>query len=305
MEIKIDNRVITLPQSWNQLPLKDILHCYSIIMHDTGSWLEPVELLPYKKLLLVKYLLRLSDKYMEEWEKDCAEEYGEDGRLVFISELEEALKAADFLFEKQEEETNTVSIALTLTKTPYSFLEERKRSRGERKRFYGPESELSNLTIFELGYTFQLFEQFINTQDEQLANQLIATLYRPQKPRTKENQRAGYHNDIRMPLYRLEHMVKKRTEMMSTLPEITRQIIIFWFASCRQKIIKSYPNIFESKNEEVKRVGNDYGWGGLLISLADGIVNMDKVSERPYQDAFVYLSYLEDQRKRAEMFAKR
>jgi len=298
MTVSIDNRTTTLPQSWNELPLKDVLHCYSIIMQNTGSWLAAVELLPYKKLLLVKHLLKLSDAFMEQWEHDCLEEYEEEGKLVFLAELDEILKATDFLFEPQTEDNNTVSIALTFIRIPYSYLEGQKWTRGKKRRFYGPKNELSNLTIFELGYTFQLFEQFLQTQDEDLANRLIATLYRPQKPRTKANERAGYHNDIRQPLYRLEHLVEKRLKLVATLPQLTRQLILFWFASCRQQIINKYPNIFEPENTATERVGNDYGWGGLILSLADGIVNLDQVSERPYQDAFVYLSYLEDQRKR-------
>ncbi len=301
MTVTINDKTTTLPQSWNELPLKDIAHCYAIIMQNTGSWLDPVELLPYKKLMLVKHLLKLSDAFIEQWEKECLEEYEEEGKLIFLAELDAVLKAANFLFEAPTEEGNTVSIALTFTRIPYSYLEHRKRAKGKRQRFYGPKNELSNLTIFELGYTFQLFEQFLQTQKEDLANRLIATLYRPPKPRTKANERAGYHNDIRQPLYRLEHLVEKRLKLVATLPQLTRQLILFWFASCRQQIINGYPNIFETENTATKRVGNDYGWGGLILSLADGIVNLDQVSERPYQDAFVYLSYLEDHRNQVLM----
>ena len=41
-------------------------------------------------------------------------------------------------------------------------------------------------------------------------------------------------------------------------------MILFWFASCRQQIIEQHPNIFTSEKRD--RQGNDYGWGGVLMS---------------------------------------
>ncbi|PHN06944.1 hypothetical protein [Flavilitoribacter nigricans] len=301
--VKIGKKEFYVPQSWNKLSLRDVLQCYNIIMSNTGSWISPVELLPFKKLLLVKYLLKLSQTFMEQWEQDCIQEHGkQDGQLVFISELDEVLQIADFLFERLEH--NEVAISLTYTNIPYPYLEGKKKNHKKTTRLYGPKSKLENITLYELGYTFQVFEKFIETQEEQYADQLIAALYRPMKPRTKENQRTGYYGDIRMPLYKLDHMVAKRQEITATLPAIVKRIIIFWFASCRQQIIQGYENIFKKPDDSRRHVGNDYGWGGILLGLSDGIANMDQVANRPYADGLIYLSYLEDQRKVVEMWGK-
>lgn len=302
--VQIGKKKFNLPQSWNAMPLRDVLHCYSIIMSHTGSWISPVELLPFKKLLLVQHLLKLSKTYMEQWEQDCIEEYGDhDGQLVFISELDEVLNLVDFLFERMED--NTVVISLTYTNIPYPYLEGSKPGKSKRKtRLYGPKSGLENITLYEMGYTFQIFEKFMETQEEQYADQLIAALYRPQKPITRENKATGFYGDIRMPIYKLDHMVEKRAEITATLPDIVKKIIIFWFASCRQQIIRSYENIFKESDPNRRHVGNDYGWGGILLALSDGIANMDAVANRPYTDGLIYLSYLEDQRKLVDMWGK-
>lgn len=301
--VQLGKKTFNIAQSWNALPLRDVLQCYNIIMSNTGQWINPVELLPFKRLLLVRYLLKLSSTYMQQWEEDCIKEYGEDGAMVFIAELDEVLKIADFLFEKLD--NNEVAISLTYTNIPYPYLEgKRSKSSKKKTRLYGPKNSLGNITLFEMGYTFQIFEKFIETQEEQYANQLIAALYRPQKPRTKENQRTGYYGDIRMPLHKLEHMVDKRVQLVETLPDIVKRIIIFWFASCRQQIIRDYENIFKATDNNKRHVGNDYGWGGILLALSDGIANIDQVANRPYQDGLIYLSYLEDQRKVVEMWGK-
>ena len=97
---------------------------------------------------------------------------------------------------------------------------------------------------------------------------------------------------------------KKRTERIKTLPVDTKKLILFWFASCRQQIIASYQNIFRhSSKMEIKgeKVGNDYGWSGMLLSLANGIVHLEQVSKQPFHDGLIYLSYLEDQRLMQEI----
>lgn len=310
MIVQINKKKTSLPQSWNELSLEDLLHAYAIIMHDTGTALQPEELLHWQKLQLVKYFLKLTDSFVEKWERDRCNEYGEhDGQLVFLAELQELLSTVNFLFEPVEHSglvelegaPKQMSIALTLTKCPYPYLEERRRrsGRAHRKRLYAPKDGLSNISLYELAFTFHLFEQFLETQDEALAEKLIAALYRPQKPMTRENKRVDYYGDIRMPIYRLEHLIDKRVKMVQGLPIIIKQIILFWFASCRRAIIQAYPRVFQPQDEYAiagEMVGNDYSYGGMLLALAGGIHHLDQVSERPYEDGLVYLSYLEDSR---------
>ena len=113
---------------------------------------------------------------------------------------------------------------------------------------------------------------------------------------TRENKRVEYYGDIRMSVYRLEHLIDKRVKIVQSLPVIVKQIILFWFASCRRAIIQAYPRVFQPQDEYAiagEVVGNDYSYGDMLLALAGGIHHLDQVSERPYGDGLVYLSYLE------------
>ena len=103
MTLTINNKLIEISQSWNELPLKKQLMAYAILMTDTGDLLESKELIPAKRILLMKMLLEVNDAFMEKWKQDCLTEYGaEDGLTIFHSELEAVLDCTNFLFDIQK-----------------------------------------------------------------------------------------------------------------------------------------------------------------------------------------------------------
>ena len=304
MEITINNKTITPPESWNELTLEQQLFIYGVLMTDSRNLFEAQELLPAKRILIVQKLLDLDTEFMQQWEADCiaavAEDGGEemDGKLIFLSELGEVLKATDFLFEleekEKEDEPDRYKIKLGLTKCPYAWINFKRRN-GTKKQWLAPADALENITIYEMGVTFTLFEKFMKTKDESLADKLLATMFRPPKPFTKENKQSDYEGDRRLPYLKHEGMVKKRMIRIQLIPKPAKHLLLFWFASCRHQIISAYPNIFTGGGGE--QGGNNYGWGGVLLSLADGLVNLDVISQQKYSNALTYLSYLEDQRK--------
>jgi hypothetical protein len=236
--------------------------CYGIIMRDESTMFDPLEIIPLKKIQLIMTLLNVDEPFMQAWERDCIQTHGkEDGKTIFLSELDEVMKVADFLFEEQED--GGKSIKLELTRCPWSYIQFGRRKNRKPLRWYAPNDGLENMTIYELGTTFTLFENYLQEEDEEerkkLTYKLIATLYRPPKPKTKENIRSGYEGDIRLPLLKHETMVNKRMKKMKDLPVLTAQLIIFWFASCRQQIINQYSNVF--KQDDNKKESDVYGWG--------------------------------------------
>lgn len=311
MIVKINNRKIEVPESWNDLSLASQINCYSLIMQDTGHLLAAHEVLPAKRILLTAELLGVKDDFFEAWKKDCHQAHGIDGDDVFLQELHQLThEVTAFFFEKEktEEGPDRYHISLTLTKCPFPYIRG-PRIKGKRKKYYGPADQLDNITIYELGTTFTIFENYIKVMQqgrraeaEQLINRLLATLFRPGKPATKANKRSGYQGDRRLPYLNHESTVDKRMKLFAALPIQARQLLLFWFASCRQQIINSYGNVFkQSAGEELG--GNQYGWGGTLLSLADGIVNLDTVSAQNAHNALTYMSYLEDQRKKQKLKA--
>lgn len=308
MTVSINQREQQLPESWNALSLRQLIGCYSIIMADTYALFRQRELLPFIRISLARYLLNLSEDFMEQWEADCLATYGdEDGKLVFLAELDQVARIADFLLEKvddeeEDEATRRYRLQLGLTRCPWPHLAYDD-TRGRRRHLLAPADALGNISIYEMGVAFNHFEQFMHTGDEAHAHRLLATLFRPPKPDNAANRRSNYQGDRRLPLLKHETTVERRLPQIEKLPDIVKQILVFWFASCRRAIIDQYQNVFrpgDSAGEE-QPAGNDYGYAGLLLSLADGIVHLDAVAAQPYQNALTYLSYLEDQRKLAEL----
>jgi len=301
LTVTINDKRIIVPQHWNDLSLKTQLKIYGTLMTDVGNILEAHEIVPFKRIEIMKLLLGLNTAFMKKWRETSMLESGDDGDLIFLNELQHVCAVTNFLFDIEEKNGNKkYQIYLGLTKCPFPMLEEKtKGKKTKKKRFYAPADGLKNITIYEMGAIFTLFEKFMQTKDESIAIKLLATIYRPSKPKTKENKLSGYKGDRRLPFIDHESTVENRIAVFEKLAKPAKQLIIFWIASCRQAIINAYPNIFES--DDVQNDGNKYGWGGVLLSLSGGLIHLNEISNKKYDDALDYLSYLEDQRKLAKL----
>lgn len=303
---------VNIPQSWNELTVRQQMESYNIIMSTPGNIFEPRELVPAKRILLFQRLSGITDEQLKQWKQDCIKSYGEeDGDTVFLSELNESLTSPDFLFEIRKEENNAdateepgsraYSIALTLTRCPFPRIDLPKRKKKHHARCYlAPADELSNISFLELCVSFQLFEQYIQDENEDTADELLATIYREPKPATTHNKRTAYLGDRRQPYLHLEALVPQRQKKIARLPKEVKQISLFWFACCRQQIIESFPDLFSQSHGGSP---SKYGWGATLMALAGGLPDMDVVSNQPAEDALAYLDYLNEQAQKAKIDA--
>lgn len=323
--VSIDGKTIQLPTTWNDLNLHQQITCYAIIMTDTAQVLDPFEILPAKKIALLQYLLQLPSDFFTKREMDfylealeempinsTAEQQTEyrkealaDAKTIVLSEINQLFTTISFLFEKMETEEGQpeqYAISLTLTKCPYPYIEFKTRTgkaRSRRKvRWYAPADGLHNLSLYELGHAFTKIEAYLRTKNEKYINELLAMIYRPSKPKTDYNLASNYEGDRRQPYRKHETTVANRQSRIEKMPQAVKQLLVFWFASCRQQIVKRYPTIFTRGGENT--TGNNYGYAALLLNLADGIVHLDTVSDQNFHNAFTFLSYKEDMRKLAE-----
>jgi hypothetical protein len=301
MTIQINKKTFQTPDNWNDCTLEQLLACYQIIMSDTTDIFDLDEVIPLKRIQLIQYLLGINQRFLNHWEKDCIKNYGEEnGELIFQAELKELTEKTTIFAFETDTKTGECQLRFSLTKNPFPFFKfPRKKAKKNRPdaKLYGPADGLDNLSFYELCTTFTIFEYYLEHRNEAIIDELIATLYRPRKANTLENRQKDYEGDIRLPLLRHETTVKKRIPLVRNFHPLSKAVILFWFASCRQHIINSYPNIFTQEKNVLKKAGNDYGYGALLINLAGGLVHLDTVAARNHKDAFTYLSYLEDQRK--------
>jgi hypothetical protein len=64
-----------------------------------------------------------------------------------------------------------------------------------------------------------------------------------------------------------------------------------------------YPRVFKVPGETPQRErANDYSLGGVILSLAGGVANIDVVADQNFHNCFTYLSMLEDERLEREMW---
>lgn len=303
MTVQINNQqMLALPDSWNELDTRQLLTLYQIFFSDVSPEQQPT-ILATMRLQAMQALTGWHDAVLKEMESDMIAEAGgeEEGRHRFAAMLDAAAKdiTAPYI---ETSASGAASVRLSLTRNPFPQFSWK--HRGRRHSCYGPAGGLANLSIYELCVAFTLFENYLKRPGHAAADELIATLYRPPKPATPDNKARSYEGDRRQPYQGYEAAVPARKKRIATLAPLVKKVLLFWFASCRQDIISRYPNLFSQDNrKDAARVGNDYGWGALLIQLAGGLPQLEAVGRQSWQNAFTYLSYLEDQRKLAAMRA--
>lgn len=294
--IEINGKTIHPPKSWNDIEPKMLYMLFTVLSGDFNNFLKPEEVVWATRIGAMRLICGLSDQFVKEWRNIRMREHGDaDGLKIFHAELHEVTKAATgFMFaEKEDEEGNTqVEIIHGLTRCPYPELD-----MGNGVTWYAPADELGNLTIYELGSAFTLFEAYIKTENNDLADKLLGLIFRPSKPATEHNLRSNYEGDRRLPYAKHETTVDDRAEKFKTIPGFCKQLLLFWFSSCRQVILNNYPTVFTGGDGKA----DEFGWGGLLLSIAENPANIDQVAAQPFNNILTHLAMLEKQRKEAKL----
>lgn len=299
-EITINGKHFLAPNSWNEAPLRMALAAYSMLCReDHLEGFEPDQIVPAQLMAITAVLFGVDRAFFLAWEETAVKEHGdENGKFIFLEELQAVTEAATaFMFEKVQKNEEDVGgweyrLRFELTKCPFSAIEPIKRM-----RWHGPTDGLDNMTVYEMALAFTHFEAYAKTEKIEHAHRLLATIFRPGKVMTPANRASNFEGDRRLPLLRHESTVDGRVPIIAKLPFSVQQILVFWFASSRKKIIESYPNVFKSGDDGDEK----YGWAGVLMSLAGDLTKLDEVSSQKAHTALVYLSWLDDQQKLAEL----
>lgn len=145
--------------------------------------------------------------------------------------------------------------------------------------FYGPADRLKNITIAEFIFAHAYWVKHKKDQtDEEALNMMIATLYRPAKPK-KQRKGPHYDGDIRQQFN--QYLVEERAAKVAKLPRHVKDAILIFFDGCIQYMEQQYPKIF-SNNE-----GNagSYGMVEVLHTMAgDKFGDFDKVQQSRMMD---------------------
>jgi len=293
--------------SWNELSLRQLITIFQIL---TCRRPLMVDTLAMDQARRIKVFEVLHPALPKDWLNSFTDPEDEDEDLILKSTLNHALDhSLGKLFIPHETQADRYRLTLELTRCPYPKLLHTKPSNkgkpGEKAAYYAPADALGNITIYELSVIFSDLEDYIRSNDETRLSSCLAVIYRNPKPKTPHNLEAAYEGDIRLPYRRYESTVSRREPHMQQLSPVIRQLLAFWLASCRAHIISNYKKAFERPEDSSpwalagQKVGNDYSWGGVLLSLAGGPAQLEAVADQHYGNALTYLCMLEDQRQAA------
>lgn len=310
IQIGNSKRNVKAPESWDDLDLRTLMLYYQTLFTAHGSEYTASGFTMVKLITMTQNILGVDSAFLAQWEADCKGEDEDNGDLIFLQELREIVHSTlKGLFDVRTDDhaVTTYSVRLNRLKCPWPvFSHTPTLPKGSRKtakttRYYAPDDGLENITLYELAYTFSTFEAYLQTQEEQHAYDLIGMLYRPSRPQTQADRDSEWFGDRRMPLRRYEKKIAERAALAKTLPPLTRRLILFWFASCRQDIINQHPKVFRHDGE----VTNNYGWGGVLLAMAGGPAGLDAIADQNYGNGLTWLSIKEDERRELEARSKK
>lgn len=270
--------------TWNDLNLKQLLKCY---------WAISIECVTIhdRRLVIAQEVSGIPLSTFTNIED--SDERGE-ALLKWLAEYADPL----FIISEDENGNKSYEPRLGLTKCPYPTLA-RKKKRKQVHNLYAAPDGLERVTIYELGYIFTFLEAFTSSGQAPHLNSLLATVYRPSRPLTQEEVAAYWYGDRRRSLYKEETAIKTRAEQFATVADPVKMLMYFWLLSCRDSIIREFPIIFSTGDGDDEKPAKDYGWAGLLLSIADGVKDLEEVANHSWRTVFIYLAKMEDERRAA------
>lgn len=319
-EIEVDGVKVTPPSSWNDLSDRDCMRYYDLIFSNTLTDESVTAFTMLKLIDMARDMCGVSVDDIGQIEKASKQVYGEEmGEQVFLAQLREMVHTMIeglFNIEHDDEGNVTYSVKFNRTRNLWTSIEYDQNNRYNRKKpsrtapkryLYPPADMLANVTIYELGTLFTIFEQYLmNPERTELIDRLIATMYRPMKEVNAFNMDSNFEGDRRQPLRRHESRIDDRQKLVAQLPMLVKRTILFWFASCRMEITRAYPKVFRKQSASTTNNAN-YGWGGVLLKVAEmgPMGTLNEVADQPFSNVLTYLSMKDDEVKEAERLHKR
>lgn len=291
----------TIPDAWNDCTPEQAMTLLQLLQLDGPDLMA-------KRLSALAYLLQLTDAEQREWQLAHAAEHGKGWEAVFFSEIQTLLDAIPWLLERTnpdagEDETPSYQLSPGLTKCPFpainvKLVPSRKGTRLVRP-LYAPADELANLTGEELAHLFDAYERYAADPTANNCDRLIAMMYRKSKVETPEQIEESWYGDRRQPYN--EHSVAVRAEQIgASVPPMAKNLILFWFLSCRMKIISDWGVVFKAA-DAVKRDGPDFKWWGVYMAILEDPTKIDDFAKKPYTDLFTTIAWYDAKAKEEEL----
>jgi hypothetical protein len=141
-------------------------------------------------------------------------------------------------------------------------------------RYYGPRANFRNLRFAEFMFADAYFLRYLQTNDEQQLDRLVATLYRPQRAGYAPHS-PGYGGDRREDFN--ENLLDARTRAIAKQPHHVKYAVLLWYQGCRKALENRFEYVFTADNTSK---ATKSGWGDVLHELAGGVHRIDATAEQ-------------------------
>ena len=163
-----------------------------------------------------------------------------------------------------------------------------------RSRYFAPADALANVSFLEFAFADAYFVAYCQTREPQWLDQLVGTLYRPQ--RAGYDPRAADYAGDRRAVFN-ENLLEHHAARLARLPLATKLLLFTWYRGCRHALEQRYPHVFTPATEEQARSHPD-GWGFVLREMSGQAFG--SFAETGRQEASQVLSKMNDDMARAE-----
>lgn len=286
--LTINTRRFHIPQSWEEVPLEQRLAYWLIINDELNATVARSE---ETWLIRLRLLLLTTDQSIdfEGWKTSAGDQYD--------WEVEQVVRLFDWIYTQEEDDDGHIllSISPTMDAVPVPPIELHLLD-GTPTVWSLPDAGMKNITFGELIKVFTCVETFAEGDKTQL-DELVVVICRPE--------RQGLYADTRIPYVGYEFLTGERLKLTFQVHPSVKEFIMFWAQCIHYYYTSSYANLFSAADKEAERVGNDYRWAGLVMALSSDVTKIPEVMNQPGEDVFVYLSYMEDERKRQDREMKK
>jgi hypothetical protein len=312
MNIKIGNFEIQTAEGWNDLfvkyghtdGLRKAMIIAEVIAQDVENAVDAQTELVMKKIEVFKVLTGWNQKNLDALKTSLMYDDMENGEEEFYLIIEKMLHCTDAFFNVvEDEEGNAMAdMAHTLTICPYptlayNYREKGGRSSGNKKQLLcAPKSDMENISFSEFMSLMTLTDKYLKTGDIKHIDRLLATLYRPMKPKTEDNIENAYYGDKRVKL--IDAAVDVRVGKFTNMAKEARQILILWLLSCRAMFVQKYKDLFDT---DIDAPDDGTGWAGVLVAMSNGdITRQQSIQDQSAHDVLTNQIIIAKQSKHAE-----
>jgi hypothetical protein len=293
-------------ESWEEMSWQKITHVLAVFNAPIPKSWTPKATYNWQNIQILKAINDWSDNDLQRWRMGTILSHQDIDMVtsseIWLSDLEAVLKESmrfAFFYDGVNPD-NSVEVRYfhkNLYKNPLSVIKIKEKSGVFTKWYsaYSDEEEpFRDCSLYELGRIFTLYEQYRETNEREYFSELLAVLYRPEKPRAERQ-----NDDIDDPRQPLESSHKKlRVRIAIARDQIAESVcktIELHLTSAMAKFGEMYPSVFGGEKSKKAKKGD---FLDFVLELSDfDPLKSEELFKRPAHDMFELAERLTERAK--------